>query len=106
ASNDYSNRRWWNSPRSTGRVTTRCRIPGHFLSEGQNNVLAAVCSYNPDIVHAVERDAVSFQVVDDTVDGEGVRGDFAGSWPGVVRPQLEWEIQHGIQLPQPSDSQS
>jgi lipopolysaccharide transport system ATP-binding protein len=54
-------------------------------------ILAALCTYNPDQIHAVERDVVSFQVVDHS-DGDGVRGVYAGPWPGLVRPMLDWQI--------------
>lgn len=74
-----------------GRVRAVCRIPGNFLAEGRVYILAAVVTYNPNHVHVCERDAVSFQVVDRS-NGEGVRGEYAGAnWPGVVRPQLEWD---------------
>ncbi len=91
-SNDFNNREWWHRPRTPGLVRSVCEVPGNFLAEGQIFVLAAVCSYNPDIVHALARDVVSFQVVDRS-EGDGVRGDFGGVWPGVVRPMLEWRIE-------------
>ena len=72
-----------------GLVRSTCHVPGNFLAEGQIFVLAAVCSYNPDFVHLFERDVVSFQIVDRS-EGDGVRGEYGGVWPGVVRPMLEW----------------
>ena len=48
---------------------------------------------NPVRVHFYERDAVAFQVVD-SLDGNSVRGDFAGHYPGVVRPMLDWTTQY------------
>ena len=39
-----------------------------------------------------EREAVSFVVVDRS-DGQGVRGPYAGDWPGVVRPMLDWRVE-------------
>jgi len=91
-SNDFNNRAWWRTPREPGLVRCTCHVPGNFLAEGQIFVLAAVCSYNPDLVHLVARDVVSFQVVDRS-EGDGVRGEFGGVWPGVVRPMLEWRAQ-------------
>ena len=61
-------------------------------AEGQLFIAAAVCSYNPDLVHALEYDVVSFQIVDRS-EGDGVRGEYAGNWPGVVRPMLEWHVE-------------
>jgi lipopolysaccharide transport system ATP-binding protein len=92
ASNDWNNKEWWNSSRVPGRVRAVCTIPGNFLAEGQFFVFVAIGSYNPNAIHALERDAVSFQVVDKS-EGDGVRGEHAGArWPGVIRPLLEWEV--------------
>jgi lipopolysaccharide transport system ATP-binding protein len=91
ASSDMCNFNWANSPRFPCMVCARCSIPGNFLAEGRVFVLAAVVSYNPTAVHALERDAVSFQIVDRT-EGDGVRGQCALPWPGVMRPMLNWDI--------------
>jgi lipopolysaccharide transport system ATP-binding protein len=87
--NDFNNRSWARTIREPGVVTVRCHIPGNFLAEGRVFVLAAISTYNPTVVHALENDAVSFQVVDRST-GDGVRGVYASEWPGVVRPMLEW----------------
>lgn len=89
--NDWSNHEWWNSLRTPGLVRATCRIPGNFFAEGQVFLLVAVCTYNPDVVHLIERDAASFQVVDRSA-GDGVRGVHAKQWPGVMRPMLEWSV--------------
>jgi lipopolysaccharide transport system ATP-binding protein len=89
--NDWSNRDWWQTPRSPSSVRAVCRLPGNFLAEGRIFLLVAVCSYNPDHVHAIEKDAVSFQVIDRS-DGDGVRGVYSAHWPGVVRPMLDWQV--------------
>jgi len=92
ATNDWSNEEWWNSPRESGLVKSRCMVPGNFLSEGMHNLLVAVNTYNPDKVHVYIRDVVSFVVIDRS-QGTGVRRDYSGGhWPGVVRPKLKWEI--------------
>ena len=90
-SNDFNNRRWAEEPRRCGAVRATCWIPGNFLAEGRMFVTAAVSSYNPTVLHAAEHDAVSFQVVDRST-GDGVRGPYAGDWPGVVRPMLAWTV--------------
>jgi lipopolysaccharide transport system ATP-binding protein len=92
ATNDWSNVDWWNTPRRPGLVRAICRVPGNFLAEGQVFVLAAINTYNPDVSHALERNVVSFQVIDRS-DGDGVRGPYSGGdWPGVLRPMLNWEV--------------
>ncbi len=102
-SNDFNNRQWWHTPRSPGLVRAVCDVPGNFLAEGQIFIVVAVCSYNPDIVHLLERDVVSFQIVDRS-EGDGVRGDYAGVWPGVVRPMLGWRIEQKTVASQPAAS--
>ena len=91
ASNDFNNREWWSAPRRAGLVTARCKIPGNLLAEGRHFVLVALGTYNPNTVHAVVRDAVSVLVVDRS-QGDGVRGDYDGEWPGLLRPMLEWRV--------------
>ncbi len=89
--NDYSNEEWWNTPRSPGTVVATCELPGNLLAEGTVSVLVALCSYNPDIVHQMERDAIGFQVIDRT-EGGGARGVYGRTWPGLVRPLLDWRV--------------
>jgi homopolymeric O-antigen transport system ATP-binding protein len=88
---DYNNREWRETPRKAGTVRATVTIPGHFLAEGRIVVTAAVSTLHPTVVHAIERDAVAFQVVDRTA-GEGVRGEWAGDFPGVLRPMLDWVV--------------
>jgi lipopolysaccharide transport system ATP-binding protein len=73
-------------------VRSICRIPGNFFAEGLISLNVAVATYNPEVVHAVEHDAVSFTVVDRTT-GEGARGEFVGDWPGIVRQKLDWTVE-------------
>ena len=51
---------------------------------------AAVNTTDPVHLHASERDAVAFQMVD-TFSGDTARGDYGGPMRGVVRPLLRWE---------------
>jgi lipopolysaccharide transport system ATP-binding protein len=81
---------WVRRPRPAGRYTSAVWIPGNFLAEGTFLVGAAVSTFAPMIVHVYEREAVAFQIVD-TIEGNSVRGDYAGTLPGVVRPMLEWK---------------
>jgi lipopolysaccharide transport system ATP-binding protein len=90
-SHDTADRAWRQSPRARGLVRATVRIPGNFLAEGRVTVTVAVSSMNPTVVHALEHDAIAFQIVDRS-DGDGVRGEYAHEWPGVVRPMLDWNV--------------
>jgi lipopolysaccharide transport system ATP-binding protein len=81
---------WHRRPRPAGRYTSTAWIPGNFLAEGSFIVDAAVTTFIPFNVHLHEQGVIGFQVID-TVDGDSVRGDYAGTLPGVVRPLLKWE---------------
>jgi lipopolysaccharide transport system ATP-binding protein len=97
-SSDQTNHAWLNQPREPGVVRAVCRIPGNFLAEGRVFVNAEVSTLNPTTIHAQERDAVAFQVVDRSA-GDGVRGEYVADWPGVVRPLLEWSVEHEAATP-------
>jgi lipopolysaccharide transport system ATP-binding protein len=90
--NDWQGRTALDATRPGGIVRATCRIPGNFLAEGRALVTAAVSTFNPPIAHAIERDAIAFQVVDRS-EGDGVRGDATNEWAGVLRPMLEWRTE-------------
>jgi lipopolysaccharide transport system ATP-binding protein len=75
-----------------GRYVSRALVPGNFLAEGTYVVGAALSTMDPVAVHAWERDAVAFQVID-TFQGDSARGDYGGPMPGVVRPLLAWHTE-------------
>jgi lipopolysaccharide transport system ATP-binding protein len=81
---------WHRRTRPAGRYTSTAWIPGNFLAEGAFVVDAAVTTFIPFNVHFHESSTIAFQVVD-SIDGDSVRGDYAGTLPGVVRPMLKWE---------------
>ena len=62
--------------------------PGTDLQVGSRHP-----ALDPVVVHFYERDAVAFQVID-SLDGDSVRGDYAGPYPGVVRPELRWTTEY------------
>ena len=90
SSNEYSMPEWRTRPARAGVVRAVCNVPGNLMAEGSVWVLVALGSYNPNVVHAIERDALSFQIVDKAGD-KGVRGEYVGDWPGVMRPMLNWQ---------------
>ena len=80
---------WRGRKRPPGRFVTTAWIPGNLLAEGMHFITVAISTLDPVIVHFVERNAIAFQVVD-TRDGDSARGDYAGPFPGAVRPMLRW----------------
>jgi lipopolysaccharide transport system ATP-binding protein len=88
-SHDWQSR-WRTEPREVGTYVSRMNVPGNFLAEGTIFVTAAVSTYLPFEVHLQERDTVAFSVID-SLDGDSMRGDYAGVLPGIVRPALDWE---------------
>jgi lipopolysaccharide transport system ATP-binding protein len=81
---------WLRRPRPSGHYISTCWIPGNFLAEGSLVADVAITTFAPFDVHFHERSVVGFEVID-SLDGDSVRGDYAGHLPGVVRPSLEWE---------------
>jgi lipopolysaccharide transport system ATP-binding protein len=83
---------WRGRPRPAGIYKSTAWIPGNFLAEGTLLVGAAVSTLDPVEIHFYEREVVAFHVAD-SLDGDSARGDYAGSYPGVVRPALRWMTQ-------------
>ena len=80
---------WRGKPRPTGRYISQGWIPGNLLSEGTHFSSAALTTLDPDLTQFIERDVVSFQVIERA--GESARGDYAKELRGVIRPLLEWQ---------------
>jgi len=80
---------WRRRPRPAGRFISTAWIPGNFLSEGALIIGAGISTMDPVRVHVFERDVVAFHVID-SLEGDSARGDYAGPFPGVVRPLLNW----------------
>jgi lipopolysaccharide transport system ATP-binding protein len=78
-------------PRPAGLYRSLCHIPGDFLNNGRISVLAGLTAERA--VHTVQRDILSFTVIDQ-MDTSGARGNYhAGEWPpAVVRPKLVWSV--------------
>ncbi|MGH9942234.1 MAG: ABC transporter ATP-binding protein [Pyrinomonadaceae bacterium] len=86
---------WRRRPRPTGRYTSTVWVPANLMAEGSVLVHVSLMSHFPATrLHARERHAVAFQVVDQQ-DGDSARGDYVGPMPGVVRPLLSWTTDVG-----------
>jgi lipopolysaccharide transport system ATP-binding protein len=80
---------WRRRVRPPGRYRSTAWIPGNYLAEGTIFVEAVLWTFEPELRQFNERQAVAFHVVD-SCEGDSARGDYAGSFPGVVRPLLNW----------------
>ncbi|MDQ6652300.1 MAG: polysaccharide ABC transporter ATP-binding protein [Acidobacteriota bacterium] len=81
---------WRRHPRSRGTYTSTVWIPGNLLAEGSLLGHVSIMSHFPaTVLHAHERNAVAFQVVDGP-SADSARGDYMGPMPGVIRPLLNW----------------
>ncbi len=78
---------------SRGMFTARCVVPGNLLNEGTYFVGLGLTTFSKGVtVHFFETGAVSFNVRD-PIEGTVSRGDWAGSMPGSVRPNLIWNTE-------------
>ncbi len=81
---------WRRRSRPRATYTSTVWIPGNLLAEGSLVCHVSIMSHFPaTILHAHERNAIAFQVVDSPSD-DSARGDYVGPMPGVVRPLLRW----------------
>jgi lipopolysaccharide transport system ATP-binding protein len=86
-------RTWRRRPRPVGRWRSTVTIPGNLLAEGTVYVGAGMLTTHPEVRHFIERDVVTFQVID-SIDGDSARGDWGGDFNGAVRPLLDWRTHY------------
>lgn len=77
--------------RPAGSYRAAVTIPGNFLAEGLFSIDLALGTHTPETWHAYESGALSLHV-HDPAEGDSVRADYGGAWPGAVRPALPWEV--------------
>lgn len=82
---------WRSKPRPRGHWVSSVEVPGNLLAEGMLTVNAAITTLEPLTIRVFQPDVVSFQIVD-SLEGETARGDYAGHYPGIVRPLLPWAM--------------
>jgi lipopolysaccharide transport system ATP-binding protein len=76
--------------RDPGRYRCRMRLPPNFLNAKRYMITIYVTSFGPTHVHALLRDVLTLDVVDelDSVTRQGYEGIF----PGALRPVMDWEV--------------
>ncbi len=86
---------WRHQRRPRGTYTSTVWIPANLLAEGGLLAHISIMSHLPaTVLHAHERNAVAFQVVD-SPSADSARGDYVGPMPGLVRPLLQWTTEIG-----------
>ena len=81
--------RWYGRPYPKGRFRDRCVIPGDLLNDGTYRVELLVVKDRSVAIY--QEDAIlEFDVEDVVEESDGL---FEGSWPGVVRPPIEWQTE-------------
>ena len=79
----------WNArKRPVGMYKTTSWIPGNLMAEGIFYVYVYLFGSDRSRQFAIQP-AVSFSIVD-TIEGDSARGDYGGTFFGVVRPKLNW----------------
>lgn len=86
---------WHKRSRPPGRYRSTAWIPGNYLAEGTMIVNVSLDRVEPLEWLFKVRQAVAFHVTDST-DGDSARGDYAGEFPGLVRPRLKWDTVVGV----------
>lgn len=69
-----------------GIFATTCYIPGPYLNTGAYTTHIQIVKDNLELIHR-ETDVLIFEI-NDTVRSSG----YTGKWPGILRPNLKWEI--------------
>lgn len=70
-----------------GSYEATCLIPGGLLNCGQHTVSVYLIKDLNDWQAYAEK-AISFEIVDDDTG----RGDYFGTWAGLIRPSLHWTV--------------
>jgi lipopolysaccharide transport system ATP-binding protein len=80
---------WTGQAYPVGRFAATAWIPGNFLTSGTVFVTATLITRQPDVPQFNEAQVIAFNVQDNLGVGTA-RGDWAGDFPGVIRPLLHW----------------
>jgi lipopolysaccharide transport system ATP-binding protein len=78
----------------SGEYEAECLLPMNFLNEGAYFVGLAVSSFTSGVrVHFFEQNILSLNIKDPlTNDSVGREHGYTGKVPGVIRPQLKWNL--------------
>jgi lipopolysaccharide transport system ATP-binding protein len=79
-------------PKTPGVYRSTVTVPGNFMSEGMFSIDVAISTFDPVVIHVLERGLFSFNI-QDPAEGDSARGTYAGAMPGIVRPILPWKTE-------------
>ena len=85
----FQSTNWTPNHLRPGRYRNAVTLPAYLLAECQVSVLIQLVFFDPAIRSAHVPAALTFDAMDGD-DPLAVRGPDKRSWPGVVRPRLEW----------------
>lgn len=85
-----SNTELYHVKKGEGIFQTTVWVYENLFSEGVIVVGVALVTHDPFVVHFHEREAIAFNMVED-LKNSPTRGDYVGSMPGIIRPNLAWE---------------
>ena len=74
------------------RVQYKPASLGNLMSEGMFSMDFVISALDPVIIHVLKRGLFTFSV-HDPVEGDSVRGMYAGPVPGAARPMLPWKTE-------------
>jgi lipopolysaccharide transport system ATP-binding protein len=78
---------------SEGEYMAECELPSNFLNEGAYFVGLAISSFESGVkVHFFEQNILSFNIKDPLEKSIGRQHGYTGIVPGVIRPQLNWNL--------------
>ena len=89
ASNSVREPRWHGRPQPPGIFRSVCHVPRNLLNDGTYRVKLYVVKDKSNILF-IQDDVLVFDVIDDLVEG---RAAWLGKWPGLIRPNLNWETE-------------
>jgi len=78
--------------REKGIYKSTVWIKENLLSEGIFTIGFALFNTDPFTVYFHEKEVLSFNVYDN-INGDSARGNYAGPFPGIIRPLLDWNTE-------------
>lgn len=83
---------WYKTVHPKGIFKTIAWLPANLFNEGQITINVAIFNHTTHHLHLHEKDVIAFDISDflheDIISS---RGDSVGTFPGVLRPLLNWE---------------